>query len=213
MSSVNLRRLSKAGVDRAAWAAVRDLCCLTGNNGDPVAPNRRELFPRIWIEPYEKILPEWTYVAEIESVIVGYLTGCPDSHKFIRAKGWRVTLPLLLAIASGRYRHAPDGASFVRQALRIRLPAERCFSPRLQREILVAYPAHLHINIDAPHRRTGTGRRLIDAYFGDLKKHAVPGVHLYCDAGPVPFYRKVGFQVLETVQIGGNDIFAMATHL
>ena len=65
MDVVSVRRLSASrAVDRAAWAAVHGLCCRTGDNGDPIAPERWELFARIWIEPYEKLLPEWTYVAE-----------------------------------------------------------------------------------------------------------------------------------------------------
>ncbi|MGH7854662.1 MAG: hypothetical protein ACREP3_14545 [Candidatus Binatia bacterium] len=85
MDSVTARKLSAShDADRASWA-VRELCCRTGNNGDPIAPERWELFPRIWIEPYEKIVPEWTYVAESGPAIVGYLTGCPDSQEFYHA--------------------------------------------------------------------------------------------------------------------------------
>jgi len=102
MNSVTARRLSAShGADRASWAAVREICCRTGNNGEPIAPERWELFSQIWIEPYEKILPEWTYVAESGVSIVGYLTGCPDSQVFYRMKLWRVTLPLLMAVAAG----------------------------------------------------------------------------------------------------------------
>lgn len=121
MNSVTARRLSAShGADRASWAAVRELCCRTGNNGDPIAPERWELFSRIWIEPYEKILPEWTYVAEGGKSIVGYLTGCPDSRKFYRMKLWRVTVPLLMAIAGGQYRHTPCAREFVKQTVGLR---------------------------------------------------------------------------------------------
>ena len=213
MNSPIVRKLSGRRADRAAWGAVRDLCCRTGDNGDPIAPGRGDLFSRIWIEPYEKIVPEWTYVAESEGAIVGYLTGCPDSHKFIRQKTWRVTVPLLMAIAAGRYRQNTGASGFASQALRIRRSAERCFSRSLRREIVIAYPAHLHINIDAAHRRMGTGRRLVDSYIADLKQRAVSGVHLYCGAGPVPFYRRLGFHVLESVEIRGVAVFAMAIRL
>jgi GNAT superfamily N-acetyltransferase len=214
MSSATVKRLSgNHDADRASWAAVRDLCCRTGDNGDPIAPERWELFSRIWIEPYEKLLPEWTYVAESGGLLVGYLTGCPDSQKFLRQKTWRATFPLLMAIACGRYRHNPGAAAFARQALGIRRSAERCFTPSLRRELVDAYPAHLHINIDARYRRMGLGRGLMDSYFTELKRHAVSGVHLYCGAGPVPFYLRLGFQVLESIEIRGNVTFAMGTHL
>ena len=87
------RRLS-AG-EKASWAAVRELCCRTGNNGDPIAPERWELFARIWIEPYEKILPHWTYIAESGEAVVGYLTGCPDTRVFHRARFWLTQLARL----------------------------------------------------------------------------------------------------------------------
>jgi hypothetical protein len=210
MDSVTVIRLSAGrATDGASWAAVRALCCRTGANGDPVAPERWELFSRIWIEPYEKLLPEWTYAAESGGQIIGYLTGCPDSRKFYRQKAWRATVPLLLAIACGRYRHTPGAAGFAKQALGLRRTVERHFSPSVRREIVLDYPAHLHINIDAAYRGGGVGRRLTDAYFADLRRHEIPGVHIFCGAGPVDFYRRLGFQALEKVEIRGLSTFAM----
>ena len=36
-------------------------------------------------------------------VVVGYLTGCPNSHRFAKAKLGRFSLPLLVDICRGRY--------------------------------------------------------------------------------------------------------------
>lgn len=213
MNSANVRRLSAAEADRPAWAAVRDLCCRTGDNGDPIAPERNGLFSRIWIEPYETLLPEWSYVAEAGGSVVGYLTGCPETSKFLRRKLWRMSMPLVLAIVAGRYHGVPGAAPFVKQELGIRRSLERRFGPSLQREILITYPAHLHINIDSSHRRTGIGRRLMDAYCTDLRRQGVPGLHLYCGPDPVPFYRRLGFRILECVEVRGNTAYAMAMHL
>jgi GNAT superfamily N-acetyltransferase len=214
MSSVMINRLSGDRIaDGAAWLAVRALCCRTGDNGDPIAAERWDLFSRIWIEPYEKLLPEWTYVAEGDGQIVGYLTGCPDSRQFYREKVWRATLPLLVAIARGSYRHVPGAAGFAKQALVMRRGVERYFSPALRHEIGFDYPAHLHINIDAAYRRTGVGRRLVDNYFADLRDQAVPGVHVFCGVGPVEFYRSAGFHVLGQVELHSLSIFAMGAHL
>ncbi len=178
MDVVSVRRLSASpAVDGAAWAAVHGLCCRTGDNGDPIAPERWELFARIWIEPYEKLLPEWTYVAENAATVVGYLTGCPDSQKFFRMR-WRATLPLLMAIAGGRYRHVADTRGLVKRAVGLGKSAEGCFSRSLRQRIALAYPAHLHINIDAGYRRMGIGGRLIEDYFTGLRSHGVRGVHL-----------------------------------
>jgi GNAT superfamily N-acetyltransferase len=214
MDEVSVRRLSaNRAVDGAAWAAVRELCCRTGNDGDPIAPERWELFSRIWIEPYEKILPEWTYVGESGGSIVGYLTGCPDSKAFHRLRRWRVTVPLLVAIAGGHYRHTPGARQFIKQALGLRKSVERRFTPALRRTIAHDYPAHLHINIDAAYRHRGIGRCLIESYFADLRRREVSGVHLFCGAGPVEFYRRLGFQKLESAEVNGVLTFALGAHL
>src|SRR5688500_15251905 len=130
MNSVTARRLSAAyDGDRASWAAVRELCCRTGNNGDPIAPERWELFSRIWIEPYEKIVPEWTYVGESGAAIVGYLTGCPDSQKFQRMKLWWVTIYVLLGVAGGEGRPAPGARLLLQHDFGRRNNVERYIAP------------------------------------------------------------------------------------
>ncbi len=214
MNSVTARRLSAShDADRASWTAVRELCCRTGNNGDPIAPERWGLFSRIWIEPYEKIVPEWTYVAENGQSIVGYLTGCPDSRKFYRMKLWRATLPLLMAIACGQYRRISGAREFVKQAVGLRRSPERCFSPALRRTIARVYPGHLHINIEVGYRHRGIGRRLIESYFADLRRRGASGVHLFCGADPVEFYRRLGFQTLESTELNGLVTFALGARL
>ena len=214
MNSVMVRRLSAHGdADRASWAAVRELCCRTGDNGDPIAPERWELFAKIWIEPYEKLLPEWTYVAESGASIVGYLTGCPDSRKFFRRIRWHATFPLLMAIAGGHSRRTPGASEFLKRAVGLRESVEGRFSRSLRHTVALAYPAHLHINIDAGFRRMGVGRRLIECYFTGLRSDQVPGVHLFCGADPVEFYRRLGFQVLERVESHGVSIFALGLRL
>ena len=214
MNLVTARRLSASyDAERASWAAVRELCCRTGNNGDPIASERWKLFSRIWIEPYEKIFPDWTYVAENGGSIVGYLTGCPDSRKFYRLRPWRATAPLLIAIASGRYYGTPGAGEVVKQVLGLRKSTEDHFPSALRSEIAHYYPAHLHINIDASHRRKGVGRALIKKYFGDLRRSNVQGVHLYCGADPVNFYKRMGFQELGGTKIQGVSVFALGVRL
>jgi predicted N-acetyltransferase YhbS len=90
---------------------------------------------------------------------------------------------------------------------------KRCFSRSLQQRIALAYPAHLHINIDAGYRRMGVGRRLIEDYFAGLRSHGVHGVHLFCGAGPVEFYRRLGFQKLESAEVNSVLTFALGAHL
>ena len=208
-----IRRLSMGGLDSGSWPAIREICRRTGNNGEPIAPERQELFVRVWIEPYEKILPYWTYVAEQNGTIVGYLTGCPDSKAFNRTKRWRCTLPLLLTLALGAYRRTPGARDLAVQQLGIRKTAEQSFSRRVHRDIARFYPAHLHMNVEREFRRTGIGRRLQASYFADLRRDGVRGIHLFCGADPLPFYLRVGFQMLEKSRFHDVEVFALGQRL
>ena len=99
--ATTVRRLSSRERQTGDWKAIYDLCCRTGDNGQPIAPERCGFFGRFWVGPYEKILPGWTYVAEGGGVIIGYLTGCPDSRGFARAKVRHFVLPFLVDIFRG----------------------------------------------------------------------------------------------------------------
>lgn len=62
--------------------------------------------------------------------------------------------------------------------------------------LTVRYPAQLHVNLAAAHRNQGLGGRLIAAFIADLKKAAVPGVHVITGRGArnVRFYERQGFR-------------------
>jgi GNAT superfamily N-acetyltransferase len=204
---ITIRRLTvNRESERAIWHAIGELCCRTGNNGEPIAPERWQLFAKIWIEPYEKQLPDWTYVVEADGEVIGYLTGCPDSKKFTRRNVWRSTVPLLADILFGRFRGQADARAFARRAFGLTPSVERCFPSHVRRRILSAYPAHLHINVDARWRGGGVGRRLCQAFFADLRAQGIAGVHLYCGADPLKFYIRLGFDELSTMRLGAASV-------
>lgn len=60
---------------------------------------------------------------------------------------------------------------------------------------VVAFPAHLHINIREDCRGLGLGEMLVEHLVGYLRSQNVPGVHLLtsADSRNVRFYRKCGF--------------------
>lgn len=76
-------------------------------------------FFREEVGPYEKIFSQWTYAAEAENVVVGYLTGCPDSRGFTKAKLWRFALPLLVDICRGHYSENRDVQQHYNQGIRL----------------------------------------------------------------------------------------------
>jgi GNAT superfamily N-acetyltransferase len=185
--------------DPADWRAVRELCCLTGAAGDPIAPERWPVFAEIWIGPYQRLRPEWTYVADGGGRVLGYLTGCPDTGPFERERRWRSTLPLAAAALRGRYPATEDTRRLVRRALRLAPATEAPFSARVRARLTRDYPAHLHMNVAAGARGRGVGRALLAAFAGDLRARDVPGVHLFCGPGPRAFYAGAGFQELALV--------------
>jgi len=204
-------RVAKTAAD---WHAVRTLCCETGNGGNPIDRNRWPLFGDLWIGPYQRLVPTWTYVAEADGRVVGYLTGCPDTAAFRRARRFRVTLPLLVRIAVGRYGWTSDARRTVRLALRLGRGVESRLAPSMPSGFAHTYPAHLHMNVDAEYRRQGIGARLIERYARALAEAGVPGVHLFCGAEPRPFYARNGFTDLAELELApGRGVYVMGRRL
>jgi GNAT superfamily N-acetyltransferase len=151
----------------------------------------RRMFIDIFLCPYTLYYADYCWVAEIDGEVIGYLTGCPDTasftprlHDALRAAAGR-TLRGRYRI---RWRTLRAGIAFVRELQR------RPAMPTLR-----DYPAHLHLNLAAPYRGQGTGRRLMQAYLDQCRAAGLPGVHLTTsDQNRVALrlYAALGFQVL-----------------
>ncbi len=206
-----LVRVAKSPAD---WQAVRSLCCRTGNGGDPIDLARWPLFAELWVGPYQRLAPEWTYVAETEGRVVGYLTGCPNTAAFRRARRLRVTLPLLVAIACRRFPWNTDARRAVRLALRFDRGLESRLAPTQPAGFARTHPAHLHMNVEAEYRRRGIGAVLIERYARDLTAAGVAGIHLLCGPGPRPFYARNGFADLSAVETSpGRWVYTLGRRL
>jgi hypothetical protein len=189
-------------VARAAdWPGIRELCCLTGEAGGPIAGVRWPFFAELWIGPYQRLVPAWTYVADAPDALAGYLTGCPDTAAFERARAFWHTLPLLARVAAGRYGRTVDTRRFVRRAFGLARPAESAFPAELSTTLRRRYPAHLHMNVAAGLRGRGIGGALLEGYLDALRADGIPGVHLFCGPGPVDFYGRHGFAVLGRLEL------------
>lgn len=193
---INIRR----SLERADWQFIRDVCCRTGNSGEPIAAERWPFFGEWWVAPYEKLRPDWSYVAENQGGRLGYLTGCPDTSEFLREKWWLAELPLYLKIRLGQFEPNSDTKRWTERFLGPDRWPEQCFHPERTAEVLDQYPAHLHINLEASARGTGTGRLLVERYAADLASTGVHGIHLYCGEKPLPFYKKTGFTEIDRIE-------------
>jgi GNAT superfamily N-acetyltransferase len=186
--------------DLRDWEAIRELCCRTGEAGDPIAPRRWCFFAELWVGPYERLAPGWAYVADADGRIVGYLTGCPDTRAFRRRRRLAVTLPLLGQVVVGRYAWTRDTRRFVRRALGLARDPEDAVRARGPRRLWADYPAHLHMNVEAGVRNQGIGRALLGRFARDLRTRGVPGLHLYCGTAPRRFYLQNGFEELQALE-------------
>jgi GNAT superfamily N-acetyltransferase len=200
----------RAARTAADWMAVRELCCLTGDAGAPIAPARWPFFAECWIGPYQRLRPAWTLVAEQEGRLCGYLTGCPDTRAFRRARWVRATLPLLLALALGRYRWSRETGRFARRALGLERGPERCLRAVLPEPPEARFPAHLHMNVEAAARRRGVGAALLEAFLGHRAARGVGGVHVVCGGDARRYYQARGFADLGAVEFRpGVAVYAL----
>ena len=148
-------------------AALREICCDTADGGEPVErffPDR-EVFADMLTRYYTDFTPTATWVAEHTGRVVGYLTGCYDTRRFLRTMALRIVpAALLKALLHGSLWHR-----FVRQNLH---------APTSQRGPLLAdYPAHFHLNLRTGDRGRGTGRQLLETFLEQARHAGVPGVH------------------------------------
>lgn len=185
------------------WTEIRRVCCMTGSpGGRPIEKERWPFFGELWVGPYEKLTPEWAWVLRgEEGQVSGYLTASPETRGFSRRKRWLHELPLVFQVLARRYKPNDDTRKFLARFLGRTKAPEALFSRTSAGILDREYPAHLHINLDESLRGRRLGDRLIATLCSELSRNRIPGVHLICGQGPVPFYRRVGFQVLEQVPL------------
>lgn len=210
--TVQYSRLAEASAGKL-WQGVRRLCCLTGNDGEAIAPARWEFFAQVWIAPYQTILPQWSYVAASGDAVIGYLTGCPDTAKFLRQKWLLCDLPQAVRLSAKIASLTPPEKRFLKRVTGLSRGPEHSFPAKLRRALARDYPAHLHMNVDASWRRQGVGRQLVSRYFANLRQANIAGVHLYCGTRPREFYRRLGFVEIGAIRYANIAVYALAVKL
>ncbi len=199
----------------ADWTRIREICCATARDGQGVPADQRAFFEAQWIGPYEKLAPEWAYVAEVDGRVAGYITGCPVTATFETRRFWRHDLPLAIStLLPASLRTRADTTRFRRRLLKRERSPDQCFSRETQQSLETEFPAHLHVNIDPAIQSRGLGGLLVRRLARDLAQAGVSGLHLYCGPKPVHFYEKEGFSVLEQIEfLPGVPVFAMGLRL
>lgn len=167
-------------------AAVRQICCDTADRGEPVEnffPDR-ELIADLMTRYYTDYDTTTTWVAEENSAVVAYVTGCLDTPQWRRVTFGRIAPRAILgAIGRGVLFHAQTWRFLAR--LRPSSPVD-----------LTDYPAHLHVNVARGFRGGEVGRQLVDTFrarAGSVGVHA--NVRRNNDRGR-KFFEQLGFQPL-----------------
>ncbi|HUI07598.1 MAG TPA: GNAT family N-acetyltransferase [Verrucomicrobiae bacterium] len=181
-------------------AGLRQICCDTADAGQPVErffPDR-EVFGDLLTNYYTEYEPESVFVAENGGEVVGYVTGCLDTKRFVRVMAWRIVpVVLVKALVRGTLWH-PQTIRLLRPNLPMWLKSGTRQSPALN-----DYPAHLHVNVREGFRGQRLGQRLVEAFCERAKAAGVRGVHAGVSAeNPRArhFFEELGFVEVQRQQ-------------
>jgi GNAT superfamily N-acetyltransferase len=190
--------------------AIRQICCDTADGGEPVEaffPDR-EVFADLLTRYYTDYEPQSTWVAERDGQVIGYLTGCLNTRRFLRVMAWRlVPLAFIKALVRGTFWHpqilkllSANLSSWLRGGFR--------------REVsLWSYPAHLHINLRKGSRGEQIGRQLVERFFEQVSRAGLSGIHagvssenecgrrFFESVGFTPLAREARFRSPDTQQV------------
>jgi GNAT superfamily N-acetyltransferase len=173
--------------------AVREICCDTADADKPVErifPDR-EAFADLLTSYYTDLVSSTTWVAERDGEVLGYLTGCLDTRRYLRAMAFRIApIAFAKALVRGTLWHATtirllsaNLGDWLRGGFRRGAP-------------LREYPAHVHINLQRSARGAGVGERLMEKFLRQAQDAGIPGVYANVsetNEGGRRFFEKLGF--------------------
>lgn len=176
--------------------AVFRIAADTAFFGEPVEHflEDRNLFCDAYYRYYTRFEVRHSWVALGAGDVVGFLMGCRETR--LQAGRWaRAILPLVLAkTLRGGYHWGPLTRRYLSGLIRA------YFAGEMPHADVSRYPAHLHLNVVAPWRGLGIGRRLLQTYLDQLRQEGVPGVHLCTtdqNQAACHLYAACGFQRLD----------------
>ncbi len=181
LSAVTIRPYTAA--DRGA---VRTIACDTADRGEPV--NRlfrdREVVADLITRYYTDYEPQTAWVATHDHGVIGYLTGCLESHRYVQLMRRRI-------IPSAVWKAVCHGALGAPQTWRLLTAAMHTWrGGGFRREIsLATYPAHLHLNVHQAFRGRGIGRALVTRFLDRVREGRLSGVHVAVRADNDPSRR------------------------
>ena len=183
MANLHIRQYQPA--DRNA---LYDICLRTGDSGNDATGKYESatLLGDIYVGPYVEFEPELAIVVARQGTPLGYVIGTAHSSRFFDrcAREW-------------------IGPMLDRQPELTQPPLARRVDdlrPPQHPELLINYPAHLHIDLLPDAQGDGWGRRLITAWLDEVWRRQIGGVHLGVSRNNVRaigFYEHIGFTELQ----------------
>lgn len=178
---------------------VRYLCCETAFSGEKLENffEGREVIADLLTMYFTDYEPESLFIAEIDGIKAGYLTGCRNIRKHKRIFKRKV-LPIVVK------KFLLSGALLKKKNI---IFLYNCAKSFFKKEIFDPdfsnqYPAILHINVASEYTKSGIGKRLIEQYCDYLIRHNVKGIHLTTvSENAKGFFQKMGFVVLHKRKI------------
>lgn len=155
-------------------ADVRQICADTADAGLAIErffPDR-EVFADLLTNYYTEFEPESVFVADNGGEVVGYVTGCVDTKRFLRMMTWRIVPNVLVkALFRGTLWH-PQTVRLFRTNVGMWLKNRYRKGPKLD-----GYPAHLHVNVREGFRGQRIGPRLVESFCERTRAAGIRGVH------------------------------------
>ena len=152
----------------------------------------RRTFLDVFYAYYTDYEPEHAWVACVDGRVVGFLTGCTDTHRQEKIMQSKLVPGVLWNVLCRRYKVGPKVWRYTREIVAAGLRGE--FPPA----DVARFPAHMHINLLDGFRGLGLGRRLMQAYLAQLQETGIPGVHLHTTSlneAACHLYEASGFRI------------------
>jgi GNAT superfamily N-acetyltransferase len=132
----------------------------------------REIFGDVLTAYYTDFEPESSWVGEYGGEVVGYVTGCLDTRKFIRAMSFRILPRVALKAIRLHTLRTPRAKRFFLSnlGLWLRYGSKNSVDYR-------NYPSHLHVNLKLGFRAQGLGGELVARFLEQAKARGSCGVH------------------------------------
>ena len=148
---------------------------------------------------YTDLSPAYSYVAELDGRVVGYLNGTVDTAAFQRDWTRRILPGVIIRFLLGGLWLSTKNLKLLLNGVVAMFRRET----RDESQVLKGYPAHFHVNVDPSMQARGAGTQLAAAFLERLKSERIAGVHVRTSRadGRHPFFERLGFRKVASYKL------------